>query len=189
MVAIERTAAILLAAGLSRRFGAEDKLLSDHHGRPLVDHAAATLAGLPCARHIAVVRVGAPKLRALLEARGFAVVENDAPETGMARSLALGIMAAGDAEAALIALGDMPAIPAAHLAALCARLSPDAPIAATAGPSRPMVPAAFVASVFARLQALTGDRGAQDVLADVPTVALDPALLFDIDCRAAPEGG
>ena len=186
MAALERTAAILLAAGLSRRFGPGDKLLCDHHGRPLVDHAAATLAGLPFARHIAVIRAHAPDLRALLEARGFTIVENDAPETGMARSLALGIAAAGNAEAVLIALGDMPAVPAAHLAALCARLSADAPIAATLGPSRPMVPAAFLASIFPRLLALSGDRGAQELLADAPTVAIDPACLFDVD-RVAPD--
>jgi len=181
MVAIERCAAILLAAGLSRRFGPDDKLMSDRGGRPLVDHAAATLAALPFARHIAVVRAGAPRLHALLVARGFAIVTNDAPESGMAHSLALGIAAAGDAAAALIALGDMPDVPAMHFRALCAHVEPEYPVAASLGLARVTVPAAFAAARFATLRALSGDRGAQGLLDGGATVAIDPQLLADID--------
>jgi len=185
MAALERCAAILLAAGLSRRFGPADKLLSDRGGRPLVDHAGETLASLPLARHVAVIRSGAPALRAILEARGFAIVENDRPEAGMAHSLALGIAAAGDADAALIALGDMPQVPAVHFAALCARVEGPHPVAASLGLDRVTVPAAFAAARFEALRALTGDHGAQGLLAGAATVAIDPALLADVDRQSA----
>ena len=47
-------AAILLAAGRSRRFGAADKLAVDLDGLPLGLHAARTLADVPLAARILV---------------------------------------------------------------------------------------------------------------------------------------
>ena len=46
MIAAEHVAAVLLAAGESRRFGAANKLLADLRGQPLVLHIAARLARL-----------------------------------------------------------------------------------------------------------------------------------------------
>ena len=46
---------VLLAAGESRRFGRENKLLALYHGRPMIVHALETLGRLPCARRMAVV--------------------------------------------------------------------------------------------------------------------------------------
>lgn len=179
MPAIERTAAILLAAGRSLRFGSADKLMSDFEGRPMVDHAAETLAGLPFAHHIAVVRVGATELRDLLELRGFTIVENDRPEDGLSHSIALGVAAAGEAEAALIALGDMPRVPADHFRALCEAAGEGG--AASLGLDRSTVPAAFIAARFAELATLTGDQGARTLLADAVPVRIDPAALLDVD--------
>lgn len=179
MPAVERTAAILLAAGRSLRFGSADKLTSKFEGCPLVDHAAATLAGLPFARHIAVVRAEAAELRDLLEHRGFAIVDNDRPEDGLSHSIALGIAAVIDADAALIALGDMPRVPANHFRALCEAAGDGA--AASLGLGRPTVPAAFAASCFADLARLTGDRGARFMLDDAIPVHVDPHALLDVD--------
>ena len=171
---------ILLAAGRSVRFGAEDKLLADYCGRPLVDHAGTTIAGIGFAHRIAVVRAGATALRQVLESRGYAIVENDEPEAGLSRSLRLGI-GASRSSAILIALADMPLVPEEHFVALCRALSPATPIVASLGPEGPMVPAAFIATEFDKLLHLTGDTGARALLAGAATVAIDPDLLVDID--------
>jgi len=54
MIAAERVAALLLAAGESRRFGAANKLLAELRGQPLVRHIATRLAGLGFGARIAI---------------------------------------------------------------------------------------------------------------------------------------
>ena len=184
MAAIERTAAILLAAGRSRRFGPEDKLLSVWRGRPLVAHAAAALASLPFGTKIALVSDGSGAAADLLRTMRFEIVINAEPGRGMGHSLALGIAAVGQAEAALVALGDMPCVPAAHHTALCDATADATPAAASFGLGRPTVPAAFSRILFPRLAALDGDHGARDLLFDAVWVPIDPALLMDIDTPA-----
>ena len=181
MTAVSDCAAILLAAGRSQRFGPGDKLMADLGGRPLADHAAEAIAGLEFRAPIAVVRAGAPELSDLLARRGFRIVENDRPEEGVSRSIRLGIEAAQGAQAAVVALADMPWVPAAHLRALCLSLAEDRPIVASQAGDRRTVPAAFLASQFDELARLTGDAGARSLLDAATGIAVDPALLADID--------
>jgi molybdenum cofactor cytidylyltransferase len=186
MADLERSAVILLAGGLSRRFGPEDKLLSHYQGLPLIEHAARAIAPLPFGRKIAVVRSDAPLLRERLAPFGFAFVENDAPEEGLARSITLGIAQASKMDAAVLALGDMPRIPASHLEALCLGVAGSSPVMASFGLGRPTVPAAFAASVFGELTDLKGDRGAQALLSQASLIPIDPALMLDIDEQGSP---
>src|SRR5690606_29186560 len=95
MAKLENSAAVLLAAGLSRRYGAVGKLVADFQGKPLARHAAETLCALPLARRIAVCRAGDDDLAAMLSGLGFTVVRNPDTARGMASSLALGVEAAG----------------------------------------------------------------------------------------------
>ena len=62
-------AAILLAAGSSRRMGGEDKLWADLGGRPVVAHALATFASVEDVGTLAVVAPAArhAEIRALFE--------------------------------------------------------------------------------------------------------------------------
>lgn len=181
MAAIEQCTVLLLAAGLSRRFGAADKLMSDWRGRPLADHAAATLEQLPFLRRIALVRRGAPALSAMLAARGFAIIENERPDQGMAHSIGLGIGAASGSQTVLIALADMPEVPETHFAALIAAAGDDADIVASRAIEQISVPAAFMARRFDDLKVLSGDQGARAMLSSASTVEIDPLLLTDVD--------
>ena len=174
-IAAGRVAAILLAAGRSERFG-DDKLAAPFRGRPLGEHAAAMLAAMPFATHIAVTGPSAVDLAALgFDCRRAPV---DAP---MSVSLQLGIAAAAqaDCDACLIALADMPLVPAAHIAALLA--AHDGVLTATLSGDRRMAPALIARSVFPRIAGLTGDQGARALLREARGVPAPPAWLVDID--------
>jgi molybdenum cofactor cytidylyltransferase len=98
---------ILLAAGASRRFGA-DKL---SHSLPEGDLVAvracrALLAGTDAV--LAVVRPGNGELAARLQAEGAEVRICAEAEQGMGASLAFGVRACPEAAGWLVALADMP---------------------------------------------------------------------------------
>lgn len=177
----EGVTGLLLAAGLSRRFGDDDKLLAPLDGVPLVLHAARTMAGLGLPRRIAVV--SAPAVAALLRPLGYAILPNDRPGDGLGASVAIGARHAAGCGGLLVMLGDMPRVSAGHLHRL---LATDAPVAAsTAGGGAPMPPARFAASLLPRLTTLSGRDGARALLAGAGLVDADPRELADVDTPAA----
>lgn len=184
MIAASQVAAVLLAAGRSERFGAEDKLLAPLDGVPMVMHAARRIAGLSPGRRIAVCNPNSPEVAALLGAFSFEIVTNPDPARGLSSSLSLGIAAAaqGAGEAALVCLGDMPFVSTKHLQALLGGFdSETAPMVATTLGDAAMPPALFARSRFAQLQALEGDRGARDLLAEGVHISAAQKELTDID--------
>jgi len=175
MIAADRVAAVLLAAGQSTRFGAADKLHADLDGRPLVTHAATTLRAVGFG---ALIAVCGPATAPMLD--GFDVVINDAPGEGQARSIRLGVAHAltCDVDAVLVALGDMPFVTEAHLRAL---LAADGDMAASALDGQAMPPALFSRAAAAHLLTLHGDQGARALLTAAVLVSGDVAMLADID--------
>jgi molybdenum cofactor cytidylyltransferase len=96
---------VILAAGRSRRMGAQ-KLLLDLGGRTLLERALAATSAFP------TVAVVAPELTPHVPKRpDLIVVVNDQPERGMTRSLALADAAVLEREAALVVLlADTPLV-------------------------------------------------------------------------------
>ena len=151
-----KTTGVLLAAGASIRYGAEDKLLAPFRGEPLLLHAARTLRTLPLGRHIAVVRdrnsqVGDQPARA-----GFEIVLNADTHLGPSTSLGTAARAAVGQESMLVCLADMPKVGVGHLDAILAPLGPESIAASSAGSCGPCPPAAFTARHFR--QAATSQR-------------------------------
>ena len=99
---------VILAAGRSRRMGAQ-KLLLELGGRTLLERVLAAASAFP------TVAVIAPDLAAEVPKRpDLTVVINDQPERGMTRSLALADAAVPEPEAALVVLlADTPLVDAA----------------------------------------------------------------------------
>ena len=97
----EPIAAVVLAAGLSTRFGG-DKLLYPYAGKPLAAHIADTLAGMPLDWRIAIVPPAPSPREALFRERGFELVANPDPQQGMGASLALGAQRATELGAAAL---------------------------------------------------------------------------------------
>lgn len=174
----DRVIAVVLAAGLSQRFGA-DKLVHPLEGKPLGAHIATTLAGLDVAHRIAVCPKNAER-RALFAAQGFEIVENPDPGRGMASSLALGAQRALELDAArmLVCLADMPFVTSAHLRRLIAA---QGDIVATEADGTRSPPAVFSQAVLPALTQLTGDGGARHLLRDAVVVRVPPTMLRDFD--------
>ena len=182
-------AGILLAAGFSERFGAEDKLLAPFRGAPLVRHAARTMIDAGFGKTFAVVAANNAHCIAELESQGLAVIENPEPSGGQGLSLSLGVKAASafGAKGAMVTLGDMPFVRAATLNKVCAAIGDaDAAVSLATRNSTTvrMPPVLFSARVFSSLQYLRGDTGAREILAGldrVVPVPLDEHCALDID--------
>ncbi len=177
-------ASILLAAGASRRFGTDDKLIAPLAGEPLALHMARRMVELAPGRRIAVCPDVDGALARELAALGFEIVVNPASDRGLSHSLACGIAAAAEGRemAALICLADMPFVGIGHLRAILARFdTADAPVVASSNGTAAMPPALFARSHFDRLAATAGDRGGKALLVDAVLVAAGADELADID--------
>ena len=179
MIGAEQVALVLLAAGRSRRFGAQDKLMAPYLGRPLGLHVVVALEAVPFCERVAVVA----DTQLDLAACGYRVVQNDDPRAGMGRSLRLGVEAAcaGKPQAVLIALADMPRVTATHIYRLLDRAEgPDAIVASSDGVI-PRPPVLFGCTHFDRLLRSEGDMGARDLVKHGHHVVTSPAELVDVD--------
>ena len=75
-------AIILLASGLSKRFGAEDKLLARLAGQSVIDHTLGNIAPVGFGLHIAVIGALANTESALsdkLKTAGYQIIVNPHP--------------------------------------------------------------------------------------------------------------
>ncbi len=153
---------LLLAAGRSTRMGDRDKLLETVDGTPLLTLMASRAVKAGPTR--VILGPDQPKRRAALDGIKCEVV--DAPEgAGMAASITAGL-ADLSASAALILLADMPEITAhdLHLILTLHAQAPTAILRAAAEDGTPGNPVLFPADLFPTLRALTGDKGARDIL-------------------------
>jgi molybdenum cofactor cytidylyltransferase len=175
-------ALVMLAAGLSRRFGPADKLMAPLAGKPLIRHSIDRLAGFRFGERIAVIRNDAPDVAGLLSAAGYRLVVNPAPERGRGSSLALGAAAIGHADACLVWLADMPAVPAAHVRALLDSEAASVVASVAAGVKQP--PALFRRAHFAALMASVDDSGPRALMQAATAIPVSARHLRDVD-RAA----
>jgi molybdenum cofactor cytidylyltransferase len=176
---IKDVAIVVLAAGNARRFGA-DKLMADLDGMPLGGRAAAQLAQLDAAAHIAVCQVGAAITPHYLKL-GYTIAENRYAERGLSCSLHLAVEAAAqtEAQALLILLADMPFVQTSHVVALIAAC--DGEIIASSDGKQSMPPAIFPRDSWPRLLEAEGDAGARHILLNASTRTAPKGSLRDID--------
>ncbi|SIN63328.1 molybdenum cofactor cytidylyltransferase [Parasphingorhabdus marina DSM 22363] len=188
MAGSHRICAALLAAGQSLRFGEQDKLAQDLHGRKLGLHVAETLQNMDFADKIAIVSSDSCLCIPAWTNLGFDIVMNPEARAGMATSVALAARHAQQMEAdgLLICLADMPFVSGALLDQLVAAFrneSTGAILCATEGDKR-SPPALFGSRHFAKLASLSGDAGARDLIAEARVIAAAPHELTDIDTPA-----
>lgn len=187
-----RIGGVLLAAGRSRRFGEENKLLATLEGDPLVAHAARTLLTGTLADVVAVVGHEAERVRAALEDADLdvAVRYNADHADGQSTSVRVGAAAADERgwDAAVFALGDMPWVDPETVDRLAAAYRAGAgSVLAPSVDGHRGNPVLFDAAHFDALTRVSGDRGGRRLLEthDVTLVPVeDPGVRRDVDERA-----
>jgi len=120
ITAIKRPKPILLAAGMSQRMGALNKLLLPIKGVPMVRHMALTLVAFADVSPVVVLGHEAERVAAALDGIALTMITNAHYQSGQMSSVTAGLIAAGQAANYMICLADLPLLTAADCAALCA---------------------------------------------------------------------
>jgi len=179
-----RVAAVILAAGQSRRLG-QNKLLLPLGGRPLIAHAVTAALGSRAAAVSVVLGAAADEVRAALVGQPVGFLENpDWPEGQAASVRAAVAELPAWSTGVLFLTGDMPFVTSAHLDRLLERCRPGVAVVWSGYDGDRGVPALFGPETYAALQQLHGDVGGRAlagqyleevVPADFPPLDVDTA--------------
>jgi molybdenum cofactor cytidylyltransferase len=182
--------AVVLAAGLAKRFGGESKLLADLGGEPLVRHAGRAVAGSELADVVVVTGREADACREALSDLPVRFVHNPKWEDGMGSSIACGVAALdADLAGAFIVPGDMPLITPDLLRTLIATFNENGERLAvfpTSPSGEQRAPVLWPRHLLPRLRSLSGAEGGKGLLKGLVGETLgvsiaDASLLTDID--------
>ncbi|MGQ0457136.1 MAG: nucleotidyltransferase family protein [Hyphomicrobium sp.] len=188
-----KIAAILLAAGRSKRFGDADKLLAEIGGQPIIRCALDALDASSVAEIVVVTpEDSGPLIAAAGKGRWLYHANPDAVH-GMGTSLRAGLAKiSDDCSGALVALADMPYLSASLIDDLCAAFAQANAIAIVFPESpagRQGHPVIWPRRLFSALSAVEGDQGGKAILkahsdAWHPVPIADDAAFLDIDTLA-----
>lgn len=174
-----RVAGVVLAAGASRRLGGSEikQLLTDSDGTTLVARAAGRLRDAGCEPVVVVTGAHHESVAEAVTGLQVEVVHNDQWSEGMSTSIACAVRLLtesadyGDVGSVLLSTSDMPGIVTMHFKAIIdaferhnTRISSsfgEIDAAKVRG-----VPALFPRGDWPALCALSGDRGARQLLSD-----------------------
>ena len=185
-------AAIILAAGESRRLGQPKQLLK-YRGETLLARAVRLANEAGASAVLVVLGANFEATHAAIDASNAIPVHNDRWRQGIASSIEAGMRAlsvcAPEADGVLLMGCDQPRLTADHLCALIAAFESQstAVIAASSYAGVQAVPAVFPRAAFAELSGLRGDKGARSVIESAarPVVASEfPGGEVDIDSPA-----
>lgn len=185
---------ILLAAGQSQRFGSDKLLHSVHYhnvNKPMILHSLKPW--LDVFEHVnIVVRADNHALIQMLEDSEFSsrltLLMATNATLGMSASLVAGIVANIDADGWLIGLADMPFIQSSVIVSALDALRSGAMITIPTFNGQRGHPVGFASHFRSQLLALTGDKGAKQIITASPYPITfinspDSGILKDIDTR------
>ena len=187
--ATPRIAALVLAAGQSRRMGARNKLLAEIDGVPMVVRAVDAAVASRADPVVVVTGHERDAVAAALAGRDVRLVDNPAYADGLSTSLKAGLDALpGDADGAIVCLGDMPRITAALLDRLITAHNPPEgrSIVVPTRDGKRGNPVLWDRRYFDAMRHIAGDVGARHLIganaeAVVELETEDEAVLLDID--------
>ncbi len=107
---------VILASGNSKRFGDDDKLMTNVLGKPLFAHSLEMAKTIQFAHHLAVIQ-NHQALACLCEQAGYDVITNNAPHKGRGHALMLAAKTTLSLECAnlCVLLADMPFVNEKHV--------------------------------------------------------------------------
>ena len=178
-------AAIVLAAGSSRRMG-RNKLLLHVGGESLVRRVVRAAVEADVGRVVVVLGHDAETVRAELGGLPCTPVVNPDHGEGAGTSLRTGVRHAAEAQAVVVVLADMPFVTAEMIGAVARRhRDTGAPLVLSQYGDVQAPPTLYARPLFSELLTLEGDRGGKEVAgrhvdrADV--VHWPPSALRDVD--------
>ena len=185
----KRVGAILLAAGRSTRMGAENKLLAEIGGTPLVRIAAEQALKSKARPLVVVTGHQHERVQAALKGLDVTLVHNPDFAEGLSTSLKSGLSALpDDVDGALVLLADMPRVDASLIDTLIGAFDParGALVVVPTFDGKRGNPVLWSRRFFADLMALQGDVGARHLIGShaeaVTEVPVDGnAALTDVD--------
>ena len=161
-------AAIILAAGQSRRMGAVNKLLLDVNGVPMIRGVVETLMLDEIEPVVVVTGHEYEQVEACLEGIPVQFAFNPRYEEGMGASIAVGIrsLAAGRHSGVLVCVGDLPNLNSSVVAKLVNAFQAERGqrIVAPVFKGKRGHPVLFPIGYSEKLKQLRGDVGARDLL-------------------------
>jgi molybdenum cofactor cytidylyltransferase len=186
-------AAVVLAAGQSRRMGALNKLVLEVDGKPMVRRAVETALAAGASPVVVVLGHEAERVREALAGTDVIFAENPDYAGGLSTSLKTGVAALpDDVDGALVCLGDMPLVAPGDIARLLAAFNPAegrAIIVPTRRGKRGN-PVLWARRFFAEMREVAGDTGAKHLIGAYPELVAEvempgEAVLVDIDTPQA----
>ena len=163
-------AAVVLAAGASRRLGQPKQLLM-LDGETLLARSVRLAGEAGAAPVIVVIGANADLIGAAVPVDSADVVKNEEWEQGIASSIHAGVNSLdADARGVLILACDQPRLSAEHLRGLIETFAAqsETSIVASAYAGVLGIPAVFPREAFPQLLALRGDKGARALLVRAP---------------------
>ncbi len=185
---MNRTAIVMLASGLSRRYGRRDKMLADLGGQPLIEHVAHMITEVEPLARVAVCPSDRPQIGERLNNR-FVIAVNKKPKLGLGHSIAVGVNVALQfkPDAILLVMGDMPFVESWILEGVASRLGAGVDIVHSGGANSVRPPTVFGPACFKALAALDGDDGAKRIIGQgghsVIGFSAPSPLLMDVDTK------
>ena len=174
-----RIAAVVLAAGQSRRMGGVNKLLSEIDGAPMVARVAAAARASRAAPVVVVTGHQDDAVRDALADQAVTFVHNPDYAAGLSTSLAAGLAALpADCDGAVVCLGDMPRVAAVLIDRLIDAFDPPAGrvICLPTHLGKRGNPVLWARRFFAEIQAVEGDVGARHLIGE------HAALVHEVEC-------
>ncbi|HEX2335158.1 MAG TPA: nucleotidyltransferase family protein [Hyphomicrobiaceae bacterium] len=182
--------AVVLGAGMSERFGTENKLLADIGGDPLIRNVVREVIGSGIADVVVVTGWDETRIATAIEDLPARCAHNENWRSGMGTSVAAGIAALhGDIEGAFIVPGDMPRLTSILLVRLASAFDESGrrkvvfPVTAGGDQRNPVL---WPRRYFPLLTSLRGPQGGKQLLQRLAELCVavraeDDRQLLDVD--------
>ena len=188
-----RIAALVLAAGQSRRMGAINKMLAEADGSPMIARTVAAVAASAAGPIIVVTGHQPDAVETALTEYDVSFRHNPDYAEGLSTSLRAGLDALpDDIEGVVVCLGDMPAVDAGHIDKLIAAFDVEEgrSICVPTHQGKRGNPVLWAAALFDEMRRVAGDVGARHLIGEHAEIVCevevpDDAVLIDLDTPEA----